>query len=120
MPNARLCFPFVIDSTIVLECYPTVACPSRATNRKEGCDEWVDVISVDPDAIELALPPDVNDAAQGLDLLEFQVMILQRYWKLSGALWQRSMCESFFASADVHASTRGDLRIIGGSVSFCG
>lgn len=40
---------------------------------KESHDDWMDVVPVDPDAIELALPPTAADGADQLALLEFQV-----------------------------------------------
>lgn len=40
---------------------------------KDNYDAWIDVVPVDPDAIELALPP-ATDAAGGLNPLDFQVM----------------------------------------------
>lgn len=53
--------------------YPTPL-PRGCTNDKECYDDWADVVPVDLDAIELALPPAPADGAEDFNLLEFQVI----------------------------------------------
>lgn len=41
--------------------------------QQDFCDDWLGAVSVDPDAIDLALPPPASGVAEDLSLVGFHV-----------------------------------------------
>lgn len=63
--------------------------PLGKRKQDDDDDDWSGVVSVDPDAIEFALPPAATESLSGIRMADFKV----KHAKDSGHLWATAEVE---------------------------